>query len=772
MVKRKLLATVLAASLMVTMAPAAYAEPTDAAPTTDAQTQDEQQATPLTEKMTSLASGNYVLSENVTLTDGTLTVPKDEVVTLDLNGHTLTNAAGQDTITVELGGELTITDSSETKGKIDNVSHGQAAIYNNGTVTLRGGTFDRSKETGINAGTSGGNSYYTILNHGEMTINSGVTVTTHGGIELNEYGRHSALVDNGYYNYTSKPEEKPNPRINYVENTNQPSPKLTINGATLAGGLATIKNDDNGQLFVIDGTIKNYAQEAVFNVNEATITGGTFTTVPSYTYTNGNGETKTQPTFGMRNLGAPGAVNAGKLSIDGGVSISGGDYGIYQAENGKLDFGSEVKISGNPIIKGNVEAVRNASTNTGAVISVTGGQYYTTTESGDDQAFDMSPFIGGTNSNIVQDADGKVFEGKYVTIANVPDGATLTITDKVGTVVEPKNGTYPLANGVEYTLTLTKDGYYNYTQTITNVDKTIKLPDNALTPESTGPAVYAIDVNAGDHGTAVADPHKASRGKVVTIKATPESGYEVDAVSVTDRKGKAVTVTKNSDGTYSFTMPASKVDIKVTFKTAEGNVTPEKPSYDNCDKGGDCPLHAFTDVIPEAWYHDGVHYALDNGLLVGTSATTFSPDAATSRGMLVTILWRMEGEPAADAASFADVADGAYYADAVAWAAANDIVSGYSSERFAPNDAVSREQIACILYRYAQYKGLDVSDLGNYAAYSDAGQVSAYADVPMKWAVGNKLINGTSQITLEPKASADRAQVANILMRYAEDIAK
>ena len=158
-------------------------------------------------------------------------------------------------------------------------------------------------------------------------------------------------------------------------------------------------------------------------------------------------------------------------------------------------------------------------------------------------------------------------------------------------------------------------------------------------------------------------------------------------------------------------------------------------------------------------------------MMNGTSATQFSPDGTTTRGMIVTILHRLEGEPAAAASSFTDVAAGSYYEDAVNWAAANGIVNGVSETSFAPNTAITREQMAAILYRYAQFKGYDVSTSGSLGGYADASDISAYAATAMQWANGEGLINGVTDTTLDPQGSATRAQVATILMRFCEDIA-
>lgn len=181
----------------------------------------------------------------------------------------------------------------------------------------------------------------------------------------------------------------------------------------------------------------------------------------------------------------------------------------------------------------------------------------------------------------------------------------------------------------------------------------------------------------------------------------------------------------------------------------------------------------FADVASNAWYHDAVAYVYDKGLMTGTSTAAFSPDLTTTRGMIVTILYRMENEPAAYSTSnFSDVAADAYYAKAVAWAAANHIVSGYGDGIFGPDNAVTREQMASIFYRYAQYKGYDVSARADLSAFADAAQISDYAQDTLAWANASKLIGGTSAATLDPAGSATRAQVAAILMRFCETIVK
>lgn len=178
----------------------------------------------------------------------------------------------------------------------------------------------------------------------------------------------------------------------------------------------------------------------------------------------------------------------------------------------------------------------------------------------------------------------------------------------------------------------------------------------------------------------------------------------------------------------------------------------------------------FEDVSPDDWFYSAVQYVYQRGMLKGTSATEFSPGSIVTRGMIVTILHRLEGEPGAAAAGFSDVAADQWYADAVNWAAANGIVNGYSSEKFGPNDTVTREQLATILYRYVGTKGINRSVAGDLSAFADQTAISSYAVDAGKWAVGSGLINGVENGVLSPRGSATRAQAATILMRLCENV--
>ena len=201
-------------------------------------------------------------------------------------------------------------------------------------------------------------------------------------------------------------------------------------------------------------------------------------------------------------------------------------------------------------------------------------------------------------------------------------------------------------------------------------------------------------------------------------------------------------------------------------------------AYTVCAKDNTCPLAAFGDLTATAWYHDGVHYCLENGLMQGISTASFLPDGSTTRAQLVTILWRLEGSPeTTGAVSLGDVADGAWYAKAVRWAAGSGVVKGYDSKRFGPDDAVTREQMVTILYRYAQYKGADVSvgEDTNILSFADALTVSEYAIPAMQWACGSRLVTGVARdggMILAPKDTTTRVQMATLMMRFYTECAK
>lgn len=272
------------------------------------------------------------------------------------------------------------------------------------------------------------------------------------------------------------------------------------------------------------------------------------------------------------------------------------------------------------------------------------------------------------------------------------------------------------------------------------------------------PTTYDIVIPSALANTVKADKTKAAAGDTVTLTAAGEG-----TLTVTDANGKTVALTDLGSGKYTFKMPSAKVSVG--FKT-----TADQP----CDGGKDCPSAPFTDVDTAKWYHLSVDYVLTHKMMNGVSSRAFAPNANLTRGMLVQILYNLEGKPKGTAANFSDVQADAWYAEAVGWAASNKVVTGYADGTFRPDAAVTREQAAAILYRYAQSKGIDVSvgENTNILSYVDVQQASEYAIPALQWAVGAGVLNGKNGGRLAPTGTATRAEIAAIMQRWCENIIK
>ena len=241
---------------------------------------------------------------------------------------------------------------------------------------------------------------------------------------------------------------------------------------------------------------------------------------------------------------------------------------------------------------------------------------------------------------------------------------------------------------------------------------------------------------------------------------------------LTKAKGTTIDLSDYTPTRTGYTFAGWYSDKELTDKVTSVKLSENTTVYAKWTKNADETVAGFEDVKVGDWFAEEVQYVVDKGLMSGTSKTTFAPSATTTRGMIVAILHRLEKEPAATASAFTDVKAGAYYEKAINWAAANDIVKGVTETTFAPDQAITREQMAAILYRYAQFKGYDMSKANKLDAYTDAAQVSAYAVPAMQWANAENLITGKSATVLDPKGNATRAEVSSILMRFCENIAK
>lgn len=272
-------------------------------------------------------------------------------------------------------------------------------------------------------------------------------------------------------------------------------------------------------------------------------------------------------------------------------------------------------------------------------------------------------------------------------------------------------------------------------------------------PEYTGKYSYEIFTKVGENGTISVDRY-ATEGDDVTITVSPDEAYLLDELTVTTG-GKEVEVKDNGDGTYTFKMPSADAKIVVTFaEDPDWEPEPEEPAM------------PFTDVNDNDWFYDVVLYAYDNGLMTGVSATEFAPNQTTTRGMIVSMLARLEGVTSAEDAGFADVAANDWYATAVNWAASVGVVNGYEDNTFRPNAPITREQMAAILYNYADYKGYDVSARADLSDYADAASISSWAEDVLAWANAEGLINGMTATTIDPQGATTRAQTAAMFERF------
>lgn len=516
---------------------------------------------------------------------GDVVVPEKANITIDLNGKKITNSVGH---TIMNNGTLTI----KGEGTVDNITHGKAALYNKGTVTLNGGTFDRTQENGKSDSSSGGNSYYTIKNVGNMTINEGVNVLTAEG--NGELGRFSSLVANGYYNGTTYDNDKG------VDN-----PTLIINNGTFSGGLNTIKNDDRAELTINNGTFKNFYQATVQNHNIATINGGTYKAASDASSTG-------KETYGVYNCGCGANIDLGTLTVTGGI-FEGADYAIADVSSQT----AVVNISGGSF-SGAKGAVKG--TNSNAIISISGGVFDSNVQAYAADGYKAIQVTGDkyvvTNEIALDKKSTRIRRGYTDTLKAIVEAngktydvaAPITWASDKESVATVKDG---VVTGVDYgTATITATlGTTTGTPTtqaegdeVTGGD-TVTGGDNTTTPSNTLKASCTVDVykksssgsssgggggsSAAKHGVTISDSKngavtasaaKAETGDKVILTPKADEGYELDKITAKDKDGKEVKLKAEKDGTYSFTMPKGGVTVDTTFKQAEGATNTDKPA--------------------------------------------------------------------------------------------------------------------------------------------------------------------------------------------------
>lgn len=349
---------------------------------------------------------------------------------------------------------------------------------------------------------------------------------------------------------------------------------------------------------------------------------------------------------------------------------------------------------------------------------------------------------GNQPQTLTQPASTSSFEVGTLSKTELPVGETVTFT------VRPKVG-LPVGS---YSEKIVVSSLENTTVSVT-ANFTVKQFSSGG-----GTTTYPVQVEENSqNGGVQVSPKNAVPGTLVTVTPQPAPGYELATLTVLDQYGNEVDVNPLGNGNYSFKMPRSRVKVEATFY---------------CTGSELCPTHHLADVLVKAWYHDAVDYVVEHGIMTGTSATTFEPNTTLSRAMVAQILYNLEGQPTADGKSSFTDASGHWAANAIAWAQKTGVVSGYGNNTFRPNQAVSREELAQMLYNYAAHMGYDLTAAGNLTAFPDGSKVSDWAQTAMSWANGNQLINGFEDDTLRPGGDSTRAQAASILMNFDLNVVK
>ena len=336
--------------------------------------------------------------------------------------------------------------------------------------------------------------------------------------------------------------------------------------------------------------------------------------------------------------------------------------------------------------------------------------------------------------------------------ANVTAAITLA---SGGAVYSQFDVTSTINNSTESVLdpAQTVEGVANETEEAGSNEPTFGYQYSYYVPSSSsgGSTRYTVTAPADvANGSVKVSPTRASYNQTVTVTVTPDEGYQLASIAVTDRSGNTIEVERGNANQYTFKMPRGAVSIAVTFEEIAPWTSP------------------YVDVTAGDWFYGAVEYVVDNGLMTGTSSTTFEPDAQLTRGMMATVLWAMSGGPVVNyAMDYTDVSDGDWYAEAVRWATSTGVVTGMGDGTYEPNAPITREQMMVMLYAYAVRAGYDVDQGGMSAReFDDYGEISGWAVTAMEWAVNTGMIGGKPGNILDPGGNATRAEVATILRNY------
>ena len=748
-------------------------------------------------------------------------------------GASVANGGDGGTITIN-GGFVSATVTEEAAPDVDpsKVLQYGAAIGGSsgiiagsgGTITINGGIVEASSPGGAAIGGGEGGGSGAGGDGGSITIHGGsVTAASTLGAAIGGGGGHGNRTDNKETDDGSDTEE---------DSSMCRGGTITINGGTvdarsqygagIGGGALDIAWADKSNIYT------NLSTEVTFTGGDGgtiTIRGGTVSAASDRGAAIGGGST--QATIG-KNVTVSASNEFQRFIVksgDGGtVTISGGTVSAESAEGAAIGSGGmPVYQSASPDIDsyftysgGDIGTFATGSDGSAALFATGSGAGNHIQDNDDPSGWSGVIFLDGegqlygtsvTLSEDVTIPSGNTLEIGQGQTLSVGRGVTMTIDNEdclTGGGTLGAGGSYEILNPLpvftpttlfytgsdlsgrlsltapagsvsimgqiftvsgtptyrDWVITLPAGGIlqvgtYTVTAYSPSQGRTVSGQITVIGDSSSTPTYSVILPGRVEGGTVTAKKSYAEEGETFRFTVTPDEGWELDTLSVTDNRGTELDVKYEGDSVYSFKMPARRVEIQVSFR----EIPPESLP--------------FTDIADNAWYADAVRYVYEHGLMAGTSATTFAPDVTTSRSMIATILWRMAGSPVVNyAMDYTDVAQGQWYSEAIRWAASEGIVGGYGNGLFGTNDPITREQFAAMLYRFAQEQGYDVSigENTNILSYTDVADLSEYAISAMQWAVGAGIINGTGDgSTLTPQGQATRAQAAVMLTRFCEE---
>lgn len=659
----------------------------------------------------------------------------------------------ENTVTVAPGGKIESGTETKFMAKASNygtISGGafEAEVTNNGEIT--GGTFSGSVVREVPDGTT----FLAALADPNVTtiklIKEDITVNATENVKELTIDRAITLVNSSRA-----------PLHLHLPLTISEDGALTLDGLE---GVVSL-NPYNGM--VVNGSLTVGAGcEVIFEDYQSFLTinqGGTVTTQPA-------GENTIS---GLLSLGENAAltvdgtlVNNGRLSVSDMNNLKkaasiGGDLTLNSmtiTEDYTLDMkGCTLTIGHITFLDANL-TVKNASRVDATGVTISGGSYYCPVTVGNAEGvITGGSFYGPVTVKKISDAtpayiSGGTFynelKGSYITkgcIVTFMNGSSQYAMQVVKDKASAPDT--PVKSGYRFVGWYNGNAKWNFDTPVTeNLTLTAKW-EKIHTSVPSAPR-YDVAVSDGAHGSVTVSPKSASKGSTVTVTVTPDKGYALETLAITDKNGNALDLTDQGGGQYTFTMPSGPVTVAATFMD------------DNT------MLNFFVDVPAGAYYYDAVLWAAEGGIVTGTDAVHFSPDASCTRAQLVTFLWRAAGSPVVNyAMNFNDVDSGAYYAEAVRWAASEKVVEGTTAETFAPDAAVTRAQMVTMLYRFAKAQGMDTTQGGMaIREFDDFDAVPAYALEVVDWAVNAGVLKGDNNRLL-PQDNCTRAQIVTMLYR-------